>query len=64
MFAASILFISVYQFTLSQHLKHVDADLIRIIIKIGADDTQAIRCQYPAMQPVGLVLLIFLIYLI
>ena len=49
---------------LGQHLQHVDADLLRIIIKTGADDTKAIRRQYPSMQLVGLVLLILLIFFI
>ena len=49
---------------LGQHLQHVDADLLRIIIQTGADDAEAVRCQYPAMQLVGLVLLVLLIFLI
>ena len=46
---------------LGQHLQHVDADLLGIIVQTGADDAEAVRCQYPAMQLVGLVLLVFLI---
>ena len=49
---------------LGQHLQHVLADLLRIIIQTGADDAEAIRRQYPAMQLVGLVLLVLLIFLI
>ena len=49
---------------LGQHLQHVDADLLRIVIQTGADDAEAVRCQYPAMQLVGLVLLVLLIFLI
>jgi hypothetical protein len=49
---------------LSQHLQHVDADLLRIIIQTGADDAKAIWRQYPAMQLVSLVLLVLLIFLI
>ena len=49
---------------LGQHLQHVDADLLRIIIQTGADDAEAVRCQYPAMQLVVLVLLVLLIFLI
>ena len=49
---------------LGQHLQHVDTDLLRIVIQTSADDTEAVRCQYPAMQLVGLVLLILLIFLI
>ena len=48
---------------LRQHLQHVDADLLRIIVQTGADDTEAIRCQYPTMQLVGLVLLVLLIFI-
>ena len=40
------------------------ADLLRIKIQTCADDAEAVRCQYPAMQLVGLVLLVFLIFLI
>jgi len=43
-----------------QHLQHV---LPRIIIQTGADDSEAARCQYPAMQLVSLVLLVPLILL-
>ena len=49
---------------LGQHLQHVDADLLRIIVQTGADDTETVRCQYPTMQLVGLVLLVLLIFLI
>lgn len=42
----------------------VYADLLKIIIKTGADDTKAIRRQYSAMQLVGLVLLVLLIFFI
>ncbi len=49
---------------LIQHLRHVDANLLRIIVQTGTDEAEAIRCQYPAMQLVVLVLLIFLILLI
>ena len=42
----------------------MDADLLRIIIKTGADDAEAVRGQYPAMQLVGLVLLVLFIFLI
>ena len=51
-------------FELGQHLKHVDADLLRIIIQTGADDAEAIRGQDTSMQLVGLVLLVFLIFFI
>ena len=46
---------------LGQHLRHVDANLLRIIVQTGTDEAEAIRCQYPAMQLVGLVLLVLLI---
>ena len=49
---------------LGQHLQHVDADLLWVITQTGTDDAEAIRCQNPAMQPVGLILLVFLIFLI
>ena len=49
---------------LRHHLQHVNADLPRIIIKPGADYTEAIWRQYPAMQSVGLILLVLLIFLI
>ena len=49
---------------LCQHLQHVDADLLWIIIQTGADDAETIRCQNPAMQLVVQVLLVFLIFLI
>ena len=49
---------------LGQHLQHVDADLLRIIVQTGADNAQPVRCQDPAMQLVGLVLLVLLIFLI
>ena len=49
---------------LGQHLQHVLADLLWIIIQTGADDAEAARCQYPAMQLIGLVLLVLLIFLI
>ena len=35
---------------LGQHLQHVDADLLRLIIQTGADDAEAVWCQYPPMQ--------------
>ncbi len=47
-----------------QPLKHVLSDLLRIVIQTGADDAEAVRCQYPAMQLVRLVLLVLLIFLI
>ena len=40
---------------LGQHLQHVEADLLWIIIQTGTDDTEAVWCQNPAMQPVGLI---------
>ena len=49
---------------LCHHLQHVDADLLRIIIQTGTDDTEAVWCQYPTMQFVSLVLLVLLIFLI
>ena len=49
---------------LRQHLQHVDADLFRVIVQPSADDTQSVRCQDAAMQLVGLVLLILLIFFI
>lgn len=49
---------------LGQHLQHVLADLLRIIIQTGTDDTEAVRCQYPAMQLVGLVSLLSFIFFI
>ncbi|MDO4867335.1 MAG: hypothetical protein Q4C10_12365 [Clostridia bacterium] len=47
-----------------QHLQHVNTNLLRIIVQTGADDAEAVRCQYPPMQLVGLVLLVLLIFLI
>ena len=47
-----------------KHLQHMNADLLRIVIQTGADDTEAVWCQYPTMQLVGLVLLVLLIFLI
>ena len=38
---------------LGQHLQHVDADLLWIIVLTGADDAEAVRRQYPAMQLIG-----------
>ena len=32
-----------------QHIQHVDADLLRIVVQTGTDEAEAIRCQYPAM---------------
>ena len=49
---------------LGQHFQHALSELLRIIIKTSTDDTETIRCQYPAMQLVGLVLLVFLIFFI
>lgn len=49
---------------LGQPLQHVLSDLLRIIIQTGADDAEAIRYQDTAMQLVGQVLLILLIFLI
>ena len=49
---------------LRQHLQYMDADLLRIIVQTSADDAEAVRCQYPPMQLVGLVLLVLLIFLI
>jgi len=49
---------------LCQHLQHVDADLLRIIVQTSAYDAETVRGQYPAMQFVGLVLLVLLIFLI
>ena len=49
---------------LRQHLQHVNTNLLQIIIQTGADDAEAARCQYPAMQLIGLVLLVLLIFLI
>ena len=49
---------------LGQHLQHVDADLLRIIIQTGADDAETVRRQDAAMQLVGLILLILLIFFI
>ena len=49
---------------LCQHLQHVYANLLRIVVQTGADDAEAIRCQYPAMQLVSLVLLVLLIFLV
>ena len=53
-----------FTFELCQYLQHVDAYLLRIIVQTGTDDAEAVRCQYPAMQLVGLVLLVLLIFLI
>ena len=39
----------------------MDSVFLWPIIQTGADDAEPIRCQYPAMQLIGLVLLIFLI---
>ena len=39
-------------------------NLLRIVIQTGTDDTEAIRCQYPAMQLISLVLLVLFIFLI
>ena len=41
-----------------------NTDLLRIIIQTSADDAESIRCQYPAMKLVGLVLLVLFIFLI
>ena len=30
---------------LRQHLQHVDADLLRIIVQTGTDDTEAVWCK-------------------
>ena len=49
---------------LRQHLQHVDANLLRIIVQTSADDAEAVRRQDAAMQLVDLVLLILLIFLI
>ena len=49
---------------LGQHLQHVDADLLWVIIQTSTDGAKAVRCQYPTMQLVGLVLLVLLIFLI
>ena len=49
---------------LGQHLQHVDADLLRIIIQPCTDDTETVRRQNAAMQLVGLVLLVLLIFFI
>jgi len=49
---------------LGQHLQHVDADLLWVIIQTSTDDAKAVRCQDAAMQLVGLVLLVLLIFLI
>ena len=42
----------------------MDADLLWIIIQTGADDAEAIWRQDTAMQLIGLVLLVLLIFLI
>ena len=49
---------------LGQHLQHVDADLLWVIIQTSTDDAKAVRFQDAAMQLVGLVLLVLLIFLI
>ena len=49
---------------LRQHLQHVDADLLRVIIQPSADDAKAGRRQDAAMQLVGLILLVLFIFLI
>ena len=49
---------------LRQHLQHVLADLFRIIVKAGADDPESVRRQGSAMQLVGQVLLVLLIFLV
>ena len=49
---------------LGQRLQHVDADLLWIIVQTGTDEPKPIQCQDPAMQLVGLVLLVLLIFLI
>jgi len=49
---------------LGQHLQHVDADLLRFVVQTSADDTEAVWCQYPAMQLVVLVSLVGFIFLI
>ena len=45
---------------LGQHLQHVNTDLLRIIVQTGADDAEAVWYQNPAMQLIGLVLLVLL----
>ena len=45
-------------FRIFERSGHWYADLLRIIIQTGADDTKAVRRQDPAMQLVGLVLLV------
>lgn len=45
---------------LGQHLQYVNTDLLRIMIQTGADNADAVRQQYPAMQLVGLVMLVLL----
>ena len=49
---------------LGKHLQHMLSDSFRVIIESGTDNSQTVRRQYPAMQLVGLVLLILLIFLI
>ena len=40
------------------------SDLLRIVIQTGADDAEAVGRQDPTVQPVSLVLLVLLIFLI
>ena len=49
---------------LGQHLQHVDADLLWIVVQPRADEAEAVRRQDAAMQLVRLVLLVLLIFLI
>ncbi len=49
---------------LDQHLQHTDTDLFRIVVHTGADGAEAVWCQYSAIQLIGLVLLILLIFFI
>ena len=48
-----VLFLDSFIPELGQHLQHVDADLLRIIIQPCADDAKTVQCQYPA-TPCGL----------
>ena len=48
----------------SQHLQHMNPDFFRVILKARAYNPQAVWSQYPAVQHIGLILLIFFIFLV
>ena len=60
----SLLFHNTFIPELGQHLQHVDADLLRIIIQPCTYDAKAVRCQDATMQPVCLILLVLFVFFI